>query len=517
MKKLIALALGLLISVSAVGCVGGSRDNITNKDTEIEISFWDSGYGKEYMKQIIDEFKIMHPDYDIIFRPDESGAGFTHPLQKGKNDTTDLYFGTLDALNGYQDMFAPLDDVYEMVADGETTPIGDKFQDSLKAAMINPDGHYYALSYAGSVGGLMYNAKILDGKNYKVPNTTDDLQVLALTLANNDIPAFIHFQDRSLAYYQYIVTAWQVQYSGLDEYMNRWVKCADEDGNSPDMDTWLSETDGRLQALKVLEKIITPDTVYRGSNTEEIGTQQTLFLNNRAAMMPNGAWLENEMAGAIAPDMQLRLMKTPVISSIREVLPDKSVKNDAELSALITYIDSVSSGEVAAPTGDTVTGTGFEVTKADYDRVYTARNQMYGNQDLHGVILNKYSTAKEAAKEFLRFVFSDRGGQIFAEHIHQLPSFTLEDPDLIEPDDTWSDFQLQCLELQPQLEIISYGGYQRSPIMLLNSLNQYMNLGIISSLCAINESDRGDAKSLWADVQQTVRDKWKDWLFNAGY
>lgn len=53
--------------------------------------------------------------------------------------------------------------------------------------------------------------------------------------------------------------------------------------------------------------------------------------------------------------------------------------------------------------------------------------------------------------------------------------------------------------------------------MLLNSLNQYMNLGIISSLCAINESDRGDAKSLWADVQQTVRDKWKDWLFNAGY
>ena len=55
MKKLIALALGLLISVSAVGCVGGSRDNITNKDTEIEISFWDSGYGKEYMKQIIDD------------------------------------------------------------------------------------------------------------------------------------------------------------------------------------------------------------------------------------------------------------------------------------------------------------------------------------------------------------------------------------------------------------------------------------------------------------------------------
>ena len=49
MKKLIALALGLLISVSVVGCVGRQQQNITNRDTEIEISFWDSGYGREYM------------------------------------------------------------------------------------------------------------------------------------------------------------------------------------------------------------------------------------------------------------------------------------------------------------------------------------------------------------------------------------------------------------------------------------------------------------------------------------
>lgn len=170
--------------------------------------------------------------------------------------------------------------------------------------------------------------------------------------------------------------------------------------------------------------------------------QQTRFLNNGAAMMPNGAWLENEMEGAIASDMQLRLMKTPVISAIRDVLPDKSVKDDAELSALVTYIDKVSSGEVAAPTGDTVSGTGFEVTMADYERVYTARNQMMGNQDRHGVILNKYSTAKDAAKEFLRFVFSDRGGQLFAENIHQMPSFTLENPSIIEPGHTAYDAYL---------------------------------------------------------------------------
>lgn len=517
MKKLIALALGLLISVSAVGCVGGRRETVTNKDTEIEISFWDSGYGKEYMEQIVAEFKIMHPEYEIIFNPNQNITGFAQSLQKGANDTTDLYFGSLDALDAYKDMYEPLDDVYEMTADGETTKIGDKFQDSLKAGLINSDGHYYTLSYAGSVGGLMYNAKILDGVTYKVPNTTDELRVLALTLAANDIPAFIHYQDRSIGYYNFVITAWQVQYSGLDYYMNRWIKCADEEGNTPDMDTWLSETDGRKQALEVLAQIITPDTVYPGSNTEEISLQQTRFLNNGAAMMPNGAWLENEMEGAIASDMQLRLMKTPVISAIRDVLPDKSVKDDAELSALVTYIDKVSSGEVAAPTGDTVSGTGFEVTMADYERVYAARNQMMGNQDRHGVILNKYSTAKDAAKEFLRFVFSDRGGQLFAENIHQMPSFTLENPSIIEPDDTWSDFALQCRELQPQLQIISCGGYQRSPMMSLNPVNQYMNIGIISSLSALNEADRGDADSLWEAVQQTVRDNWDSWVFNAGY
>ena len=54
-------------------------------------------------------------------------------------------------------------------------------------------------------------------------------------------------------------------------------------------------------------------------------------------------------------------------------------------------------------------------------------------------------------------------------------------------------------------------------MMSLNPVNQYMNIGIISSLSALNEADRGDADSLWEAVQQTVRDNWDSWVFNAGY
>ncbi|MBQ6922651.1 MAG: hypothetical protein IJQ66_06140 [Clostridia bacterium] len=58
-------------------------------------------------------------------------------------------------------------------------------------------------------------------------------------------------------------------------------------------------------------------------------------------------------------------MKTPVISAIVKILPDRSVSNERELCALINAIDA----------GDTsLEGTGYSVTQNDYDRVKDARN-----------------------------------------------------------------------------------------------------------------------------------------------
>lgn len=482
MKKVFAAIAACLIFVL---CVTGCRATVpetSNTATYIEIRYWQSGFGQEYMNRIIDAFEEKYPQYNVIFFPNPSNTSVTQSLQKEQADTTDLYFASIDSLIAYTDMFDSLDDVYEMVPDGESQPLENKFQNSVKSAFRMTDGHYYAMSYAGSMLGLFYNADIIDGVSYQVPNTSTELSSLAIQLAANDIPAFIHFQDTSIGYYSGILSIWQAQYSGIDYYNNNWLQLKDAQGNTPSKEVAKSETDGRKAALEAISMCVNPTTVFSGSNSIQFNTAQTYFVNGRAAIMPNGAWLQNEMSQTGA-EINLRMMKAPVISSIIKVLPDKSVADDIELSALIDAIDAAEDGQPV------LQGDGYEVTLNDWNRVYEARNYVYHNSAEHMVILNKYSTAKEASKEFLRFYFSDIAGAIFANTVHQLPSFTLEDPSLVVPDDTWTEFDRQMYELNSELTIINNGGLNKSPVFTSNGLNMYYNQGVIAALCNSNQED----------------------------
>ena len=94
-----------------------------------------------------------------------------------------------------------------------------------------------------------------------------------------------------------------------------------------------------------METLIDSQYVVSGSNSADHTTQQTKFLNGRAVMMCNGAWMNNEMKTASSTSKNFSIMQTPVISSIVDKLTD--VKTDAMLSAVIEVVDKVTDGEVA--------------------------------------------------------------------------------------------------------------------------------------------------------------------------
>ena len=127
--------------------------------------------------------------------------------------------------------------------------------------------------------------------------------------------------------------------------------------------------------------------------------------SKRFAMIPNGDWLATEAKGANTDPIVM--MSVPVISSI--ITQCASIENDAELSALITAIDN---GETA------LSGTGYDVTQKDYDRIAEARNIVYSQSSNHIAYSPAYANAKTLIKKFFLFIASDEGIEIYQENVN---------------------------------------------------------------------------------------------------
>ena len=119
---------------------------------------------------------------------------------------------------------------------------------------------------------------------------------------------------------------------------------------------------------------------------------QAQLLLGEAMMYVCGDWLENEMKAQKGNGDTLKYMKTPIISGIIDHTP--SIKNDEMLREVVSYID----GETAAaPAG---------VTEEDIDYIRAARQIEYLTE-FQSAYIPSYASAKEKAKEFLKFLATD--------------------------------------------------------------------------------------------------------------
>jgi ABC-type glycerol-3-phosphate transport system substrate-binding protein len=134
---------------------------------------------------------------------------------------------------------------------------------------------------------------------------------------------------------------------------------------------------------------------------------QGLFLQGKAAITPNGDWIEGEMKYNY-PNANIKMAKTPVISALADKCSFAG-QADAEqkLRALIDYVDTHTSGYESMPTG---------VTEEDVDTVREAREvELAGAGPEHIALIPCYSNQKEAAKDFLLYMASDEGMSIYRE------------------------------------------------------------------------------------------------------
>ena len=170
MKKVTKVATALLAATLSVLPLASckSKKKVANSSTDVQIYLWKSGYGAEFMKEIVADFNKKQDKYRVTLEYDESAATIIKTLSLGSSNTYDLYFTMLNT-NQYNKDFENLDDVLDYTIAGENTTIRNKYYDYLSDGVKNADGTTNFLTYGNGWCGFVYNADIIDGVKYTLP------------------------------------------------------------------------------------------------------------------------------------------------------------------------------------------------------------------------------------------------------------------------------------------------------------------------------------------------------------
>ena len=434
MKKLLSIVIAslmMLTTVSITGCGKGSEE--TPADVTLNVYILDAGYKTEWLDGIKAEFakqewvvkKYGNVDVDV-----ESNGVETYGADKirsgnSKANKFDLLFGmNLQELYGEKNSstkkyyLADLADVYKSTVPGESITVEKKMIDSAVSSNLytDKDGNssWYAMPWAGGYNGILYNADKLAEAKYEVPVTTDEL--LAIMQAETEKEkkvneegfgySIMQSMDEGATYWEHLMPTWWAQYEGYTNYVKFWEgKTYNPETEEYEYSVDIFKQKGRLESLTVLENAIRKNLYPRAASTNYI-TAQRKFVKGEGMFMACGDWFDMEMKELIEDIVasegkvcNVQMMKTPVISAIINRLT--TVKDDATLSKVVKAVDGGAES--------------FEgVSEEDFKIIKEARNILYSVGNYHTAVIPEYAKNVELAKDFLRFMATDKANEIYS-------------------------------------------------------------------------------------------------------
>lgn len=489
-SKVFSIALCSVLAFSAVSAAGCSKNDPDNTATNVQIYYWNSGLGKEWIDEIVQKYNAAQTKYTVTLDYDENATTIINTLSLGDSNNYDLYFCMLNNMQ-YKEDFIKLDSVLDSNAYGESVKVREKYYPYLLNGVTERDGTTTFLTYGNSWCGIVYNSDIIDGVKYSVPRTTSELEVLTAKLKNDGVTPWIFFNSNGGAngYMNYVTTGWAAQYDGLDYYNNTFMQLNGEtDAQKKQM---LLDKDGRYEALKVCESILTPNTVHAEHSNTNFTKVQTVFLKGEAAMIPNGGWLLNEMSGTA----NVSMMKLPVISSIT----DKLENTEMDDQTLAQIVDEVDEGKTSSAL----------CSQKDFDRIKEARNLLCNNGADQFVFVPKYSNAIDGAKDFLSYVYSDEGIVSFMKHTSSPAAAKLTDKSKFDVSSisAWGQRQFQLTEELTAITSL----INKSSIFTDTGLDGFLGLDYSLPLCSNNPAQRKNVDQLWEQLVNKVNENWEDW------
>ena len=404
--------------------------------------------------------------------------------------------------------FEELSDVYNSEVPGETGVIfKEKMlpsirswveQPDLSKADTDPDAKvYHVFPWINGYIGMLCNKdnldKLLGKDNYTMPRTTDEwMEMVRLIIKvqkdkglDNTDDAFINpFIYAPVMYWGASVSTWWAQYetrSGYEKYFLGTARINGRDQLSPKV----LEQKGKLRSFQTIESFVGAPGIGGEAGTEEIYDKvdedsfkaqntfdriQVKYINGQGVFMPNGDWFDLEMRDAVeaGKGSDITYMQLPIISAVSEKLSyykagdtvfDKNADGttkegdatrkvyDELLRKLVDHVDGkCDKDEVAALY--TAKGKSIDRLDADIAHIHEARHLMAPVEG-HEAFIPSYATAKDVAKDFLRFMATDKAIRTFAESTKGCSTAFSYDVIAQNPGlyDTFTDIQKQRLSM----------------------------------------------------------------------
>lgn len=487
-KRIVAISGCAVMALSGAGC---GEKKVANDANTLEMFICDFGYGTKWLEKAAEEFKktdwvtAKYPELKVdISSLADQGMAISKVMSGEKGNTADLLFTAANSayVNYESGYFEDLTAVYEMDIPGETITMKDKMIENKYTERVyitnNGEEKIYSFPWVNGFQGLFMNVdayKTILGENYVLPRTSDELAKMCEDIknsSNNTNNVYPFFS--SSTYYTQMFTIWWAQYEGLTEYANYYNGIADGE-----LSNKIFAQKGRLRALETLEEIMGFNSGNVNPLSQEYGFMQIQanFFKGNSVMIVNGDWLETEMSGISRNE--ITVMKNPVISSITE--KTSSVKSDTELAFVVQCVDD--GKDFAATSTEFNTMYAKELAEADYTHIYEAR-KMIMPLNAHEAYIPSYAVAKDLAKDFLLFLASDKGIEVFMKETSGAQTAFAYDVEQKNPTlyNSFSTMQKEHAKLSKtampaldysQTRLVAYGGLQ--PLLDNTLQNKFLN------------------------------------------
>ena len=435
MRKFLGKTLSavLLLSISCsifAACGDNSSDNgnsAYNPDAEIQmkIVYENKGYGRDWLQATMNAYVAKNPNVSIALE-EKVDLALENDFELGTKNETDIYIGNVttgyyaylgkDAIKGCDTAFVDLTELYTTANpyDDGTTTISEKLESN---GLLEYQGYhydntnkvkYYGIPYAGGASGFLYNSSIIT--DIATVNTTDKL-IDYIYNGKGGTYSTVMWSKEGVEYMEYVMNTWIAQYEGKEGFDA--IYNMKESGEDFSYEAYVKE--GVLEAYKVGQQIIQYEKSYGGDLQFMAANSQ--FNHGAAAIMPCGNWFAAELTKTDDESVDIasspiKFMKNPVISSIVDVLEDTSMTDDT-LSAIVAEID----------TGATSSS---KCSQTDFDIIKDARNTVYSAGALQTAAIVSSSDQIETAKDFLLFMASKEGNQIFRQQTNTNNAFTTD-------------------------------------------------------------------------------------------
>jgi len=538
-KKLAILtATCALLTAGLTGCKKGVQAGGVDK---IQIRAYKAGYGVDWLYELKDQFEKTFPgkEVEIVEASSLVSDSSKNEIMTPKKNEIDLYFLSDSEASKLiaqsksilktdkSVLLEDLTDVYNSKAIGfdgkeESETIASRMVDGFKeyctynGYITKWNGKMYELPWADSVLGILCNKKVLDKYGIALPLTSDEfltaIQAIASHSATDHVYPYAWAGNNAPGYWGYLFETWFAQYSGVEKF-SKFMKCEPESGDIVNEGWKVYEDEGILKALEAMYSILDINYSPDGSAGMKHTEAQTKFIKGDAAFMVDGDWVLNEMKEPreyydLTKDCIM--MKTPVISS----LGTKLGLTDAELHTIVEGIDNnKDNSEIKVDVS--------KATDAIINKVREARCTHSSLGTTHDIVIPSYADAKDLAKQFIRFMYSNDGCRVFRNKANANLPLKYE----TKQSDTNTAFQqsVDAITNTSEVHMVSGAGELNDvrtlcQIYLLNG-NDWAHPTTYKGMMAdkYNGTSYLTPSKIYNGEIQYMQASWADYMYNGGF